>query len=246
MKKLTLLLFLTALCHTGWSQKTQLTFDVSASYQPDNYFFPFYEKMGLEARETFNLSPVYNAELGIRDFIGSSSWFYEANLIFNYIQIHKPSTQFKFPDEIDPYYGFVLETNYEGKSMEFWERYYSGGFSAGVGYRWQSKNRKKSIAIPVGVKSYYTFGRKKIAYVGDEKSSGKINKNIGSDDKFEDWLYYGLYLSPSYEFALTKKRTPWSFAVFADANVLWDNIDIERPIFLFGGGLGVRYQLGMR
>lgn len=246
MKKLTLLLFLTALCHTGWSQKTQLTFDVSASYQPDNYFFPFHKQMGLEARETFNLSPVYNAELGIRDFIGSSSWFYEGNLIVNYTQIHMPSGQFKFPDEIDPYYGFVLETNYEGKSMEFWERYYSGGFSAGVGYRWQSKNRKKSIVIPVGVKSYYTFGRKKIAYVGDEKSSGKINKNIGSDDKFEDWLYYGLYLSPSYEFGLTKKRTPWSFAVFADANVLWDNIDIERPIFLFGGGLGVRYQLGMR
>lgn len=246
MKKLTLLLFLTALYHTGWSQKTQLTFDVSASYQPDNYFFPFYEKMGLAPRETYNLSPVYNAELGIRDFIGSSSWFYEANFIFNYIELHAEEIPLSFPNEIDPYYGFVFQTGTTRPFGELWERYYSGGLSAGMGYRWQSKNRKKSIVIPVGVKSYYTFGRKKIAYVGDEKSSGKINKNIGSDDKFEDWLYYGLYLSPSFEFALTKKRTPWSFAVFADANVLWDNIDVERPIFLFGGGLGVRYQLGMR
>ncbi len=74
------------------------------------------------------------------------------------------------------------------------------------------------------------------------KSSQKINKGFGEEDIFNDWLYYGLYFQPSYEFTLSKNKSPLSFALFADASMVWDTWQ-DNTIFLFGGGLGVRYEL---
>ena len=85
--------------------------------------------------------------------------------------------------------------------------------------------------------------RKHITKTEEQKKSTDINKSFGEEDSFNDWLYYGMYFRPSYEFTLSKSKSPLSFALFADVNMIWDTWQDQGPSFLFGGGLGVRYEL---
>ena len=236
------LLTLSTLLVSG-QQKTQLTFDISTAYQPDDYFFGFMVDQGFSPRKSYHLSPIVSGSLGIRDFIGRSQWFYEGCIMYNYTQVYLDWGHLTFPDQIDPYYGFVQSTTPRTTDMEIREHYHSAGLTIGAGYRWENRARNKALALSVGLKSYHTFGRKKVVSRGDDKSSSQINKNYGEPGSFADWLYYGFYLRPAFEFKLSKNRTPWRFSVFADANAMWyDNTDLGAK-FLFGGGIGVRYNL---
>ncbi|WP_417600967.1 hypothetical protein [Owenweeksia hongkongensis] len=247
MKKLTLLLALAAFSLSAKAQapqKTQLTFDASVVYHPDNYFFGHLVEMGISPRKTYDLLPVFTGQVGVRDFIGRSSWFYEGNVEYIYTQVQLKPGELKFPDQIDPYYGFVLETdeNNNPLSIDRHEHYHSLGLSFGGGYRWQNKKQTKKFVLPIGFKAYNTFWRKSVSETKEGKYSKKINKGFGEEDSFNDWLYYGLYFKPSYEFTLSKNKSPLSFALFADVSMVWDTWQ-DNTIFLFGGGLGVRYEL---
>jgi len=246
----TLALVIFTLCLSAKAQKpqkAQVTFDVSAAYQPDNYFFGHWVEMGLSPRKTYELLPVFTGQLGVRDFIGRSAWFYEASLVYNYTQTHLdiPFGELTFPDQIDPYYGFVIQTddNNNPIGIDRREHFHSLGLSFGGGYRWQNRTETKRFALPIGFKTYNTFWRKSVSETKEGKSSHKINRHFGEEDSFNDWLYYGLYFSPSYEFSLSKRKSPLSFALFADVNMIWDTWQNQGPSFLFGGGLGVRYEL---
>lgn len=240
--KLTFSVLLLSTLLLSGQQKTQITFDISTAYQPDDYFFAFTVDQGFSPRNTYHLFPIFNGSLGIRDFMGRSAWFYEARIVYNYTQVYLDWGNLSYPDQIDPNYGFVQSTT-PSVDMEIREHYHSAGLTIGAGYRWENRGRNKALVLSGGLKSYHTFGRKKVVNRGDDKSSSQISKNYGEPGSFEDWLYYGFYLRPAFEFKLSKNRTPWRFAVFADANAIWnDNAEMGAK-FLFGGGIGVRYNL---
>lgn len=249
MKKPTLLLALVVFSLSAKAQapqKTQITFDASAAYQPDNYFFGHLTEMGISPRKNYDLLPLFTGQIGVRDFIGRSGWFYEGNVEYNYTQVHLAidGDGLTFPDQIDPYYGFVLtDQNNNPLFLDRHQHYHSLGLSFGGGYRWQNRKQNKKFVLPIGFKTYNTFWRKSVSETKEGKSSKKINKRLWEEDTFNDWLYYGLYFQPSYEFALSKKKSPWNFAVFADASLIWNaSSDLDPSLFL-GGGLGVRYEL---
>ncbi|WP_041627557.1 hypothetical protein [Owenweeksia hongkongensis] len=239
MKKLTLLLALAVFSLSAKAQapqKTQISLDVSAAYQPESYFFGPALEMGFSPKKTYDLLPIFTGQLGVRDFIGRSGWFYEGSMVYNYTQLHL-SSKLTFPDQIDPYYGFVKETS--TPKIEIREHYHSLGLSAGAGYRWQNRTQNKRFVLPLGFKTYNTFDRKQTT----KTDEGKTSRKIFQDAKFEDWLYYGIYTKPSFEFSLSKKRSPWNFALFADVSLLWNASSDLDPSLFIGGGLGVRYAL---
>ncbi|WP_417609456.1 hypothetical protein [Owenweeksia hongkongensis] len=240
MKKLTLLLAFIVFSLSVKAQppqKTQLTFDASVVYHPDNYFFGYVIEQGFSPRKTYDILPLFTSQFGIRDFIGRSGWFYEGNLIYNYTQLQ---AALSFPKQIDPYYGFVYETSSSGTpDIEIREHYHSLGLSAGAGYRWRNQKQNRSFALPIGIKSYNTLWRKSTS----KTSEGKTSRKLYQDAKFEDWLYYGIYTKPSFEFSLSKKRSAWNFALFADASLIWNASSDLGPSLFLGGGLGVRYEL---
>ena len=242
MKKLTLLLviFLLSLSAKAQNpQKTQLTFDASVAYHPDNYFFGFLVEWGSEPRDIYGILPMFTGQLGVRDFIGRSSWFYEGSFMYNYTQTNLNWDNLTFPDQIDPYYGFVLESQQSVPDLEIHKHFHSIGIAAGAGYRWQNRKQNRSFALPIGIKSYNTLWRKSTSKTSEGKTSGKLYQ----DAKFEDWLYYGIYTKPSFEFSLSKKRSAWNFALFADASLIWNASSDFGPSLFLGGGLGVRYEL---
>ena len=235
MKKLTPLFLTLLIASCTFAQKTQLTFDVGAAYHPDNYFYDNLSNSGFSIRDSWEVLPIFSAQLGARHFMPKCNWFYEGQIRYGYTQFNIDMDGLTFPNQIDDYYGFVKESNQEpGK---YRKQYHSAGLNLGAGYRWQ-KNDTKAIVLPIGFSTHTNFLRRTVAITDDEKSSTTY-----TDNAFDSWLYYGFYSRPSFEFSLSNKPSPWTFALFAELNVLWNARENGSTKFIAGGGLGVRYSL---
>lgn len=209
--------------------QTELTFNIGGQYVPVEFYRPY--GGGREGSW-----PMLGASLGLQQEIGRSNFYWAAELSYQHARY---AVDLIFPDEIDPFYGFVRNVSVGPDRVV--EAYNYAGLNLGFGGRIDLQNPSKAILLPLKGKLLFPFASKRFYRSANGKSEGTP---IYSDKYYSKVILCGLNFSPKYQFNFSGRRSdPWRFSAGLQAEYLIRNNSDGENYFLWGATLGVSYQL---
>lgn len=217
------------------SAQTEVRFSAGVKNHPDNFLKVVELPASLD--DPYESLPIFQGDLGIRQYFGRSDWFIDGMLTWRHTR-EVMEVELRSP-EIDPYFGFVKEgdkvlyTNMQLRNFV--------GVKAGSGIRLPlSRRTTNSFIFAIGVQGFVPVASKSVSIMGNERREfPRFQKN-----EFGYGIYYGAYLKPAFEFNFSRKRSnPWRFTIYAEGDLLFQNKSEVNPKYLYGGGIGVGYQL---
>lgn len=170
----------------------------------------------------------YQGDIGISLNKSSSPWGMDISLLFRHTKV-----SLNYSD-IEPYYGFVFA------DIDMYDQLNFAGLKTGVSYSVFLGRGTDRIFLPIGLQAHLPFASNTVR----DFENSKTKYHLYRKDRLKYGFLYGLYFKPTYQFKFSKRRnTPWSFGVYAEADLLMLNLSESNPKFTAGGGLEVRYTL---
>ncbi len=210
------------------SAQTQLWFNGAVKAHPADFTYPKW------ISGDYNNLPIFNLAIGADTRLKKSLWYFNYALSYNYVE-----SRLGFNSSgIAPGQGFIRtkETYYFVESINLI------GVKAGFSPLYRINRKGSSISLPFGVQGYIPIFSKGFTQIGDSRLG---MRSIYTGDDFKYAVFYGIYFRPTYQFKVTKnQRSPWSFGVYAEGDLLILNEGATNPKWTAGGGFEVRYAFG--
>ncbi len=207
--------------------QTQLWFNGAVKAHPADFTYP----KGISG--DYNNLPIFNLAIGADTRLKKSLWYFNYALSYNYVE-----------SRLNMGTGFILTDLGLVKTNE--NAYYVEsinliGVKAGFSPLYRINRKGRSISLPFGVQGYIPIFSKGFTQIGDTRLG---MRSIYTGDDFKYAVFYGIYFRPTYQFKLTEnQRSPWSFGVYTEGDLLILNEGATNPKWTAGGGLEVRYRL---
>lgn len=235
MKRVFLLLVLFILGTKSYGQ-SQLYLHLGMKPQPKDWL-QIHDFNTIKLYEMMEFWPVMQADLGWRVPIGRSGWYWEGALSVRHTrQVLEFEREDFNPVQPDP----TLDEAFNNGGITHSDELYYTGFKSGMVYQVSSNRGRQHFLTAIGLQAHLPTGCRRVSTLGKRENISPLYR--GKD--FEYGIYYGLYIRPSYEFALSGKRSNrWRIAVYLEGDLLIQQHSRLNPKYLWGGGLGVTYRL---
>ncbi|WP_417590995.1 hypothetical protein [Owenweeksia hongkongensis] len=215
---------------TAGAQERALLFNTAILSHPQNYaatqitFTP----------EEYSGRIVWQTELGWRRPLKGELWHTE--FLISYRQSSASmSGPGRVPNEQASHY-----QSYVYGQIETSNKLYMPGAKFGVSKKWKVGKNESAFWLTIGAQEHAIFFSSKTRVIPD----GVHAKPYSTEDSFDfKQLIFGFYSRPMFEFYLGKNADTWKFIIFTEVNFLQHNRHFKNGSIIYGGGLGIRYEL---